>query len=536
MSWWLARSGPMNRIPFNTFIAVAVLGMTCDVIAESAAAVTQYADLIRPDANSSDAFGECTVTDGMRIAVGVPRRNEVLVFNAVSGARLGTISADTAEVHENALFGAALAFSGDTLIVGAPQDNEENGSRPGGDLAEGSVFFYDLGMLTADTNLPAFREIKPGDQEGSDPNGLWFGYALAANETHVVVGAPNFNAVFGGPHTGAAFLYRVDTGAFERSFHPDDADAGDDRSGTCVAIGSDHIVIGCPGYDLPGDGRPPSNVGRVLVYRIADGSLVRAWVNPEPASRDAFGEDLAFAGTKVIVGAPGKDDADSGEDVGAAFTYDIDSDENLSIFTPSGMDEEHKDANVGTSVAILGDTGYAAAPGWEGDGITNGGTIFAIDLNSGECTGRYRIDPSVRGAYLGGDNSNTISTNFGQDLPIGGKLAAGGTVLAAGAPKVTLGSRSDAGAAYLFSLTETVSEVFHITKIELDRANVHLHWASSSAGTFDIESSMDLKNWAPVNRHTDLSLAVGPQTRQLNGLGPKRDQRRAFFRLKRVDP
>ena len=173
--------------------------------------------------------------------------------------------------HERTMrFGAAVAMSGGTAIVGAPHDPD---AAPAG----GSVFVYVRGPKRWR------REARLGP---ADPHaGAAFGTSVAFDGTLAVAGAPSGGAVYVFRRANAGWhqltTIRAPGGALD--------------FGRAVAVGDGLIVVGA----------------RRAVYVYAGSE--RAWalgaeIAPRAAS-DGFGSAVALAGRTLVVGDP---EADTG--------------------------------------------------------------------------------------------------------------------------------------------------------------------------------------------------------------------------------
>ena len=134
-------------------------------------------------------------------------------------------------------FGLSVAASGDTVVVGARDDNGvQSGSayvfvKPGGGWA---------GPLTEDAKLTA------SDGAINDK----FGFSVAVSGDTVVVGARDDNAPLS--RTGSAYVFVKPGGGWAGPLTEDakltaSDGAGDDRFGVSVAVSDDTVVVGAGG-------------------------------------------------------------------------------------------------------------------------------------------------------------------------------------------------------------------------------------------------------------------------------------------------
>jgi hypothetical protein len=272
----------------------------------------------------------------------------VKVYDSSTGALRLTISnPNQTEGIKNGTFGAVLALSGNYLAVaesgiadvtpgtiyifdlaaeapGAPKWQIENtatslafhGNRlVAGDKAfggRGKAYIYDLTSAQPTRYLHAF--------ELSDPALSEFGFSVALEGVHVVVGAPA--ATVEGITAGQAFIYDISgpnpTAPVLTFSNPSPALA--DRFGASVAIAGGRAVIGTRSDDT---GAP--NAGSAYVYNLsAEAPSIPSLIlnNPAPIANRRFGAKLALHGATLIVGA---DDETGSIPGGIAYAYDLSS-------------------------------------------------------------------------------------------------------------------------------------------------------------------------------------------------------------------
>jgi len=190
-------------------------------------------------------------------------------------------------------FGFSIATIGSEVVVGVPLA----GARDLG-LA------YLLDGLTGAPRVTLEKAIPVA--------GDFFGAAVAADGNEVLVGAPLDSS--SAPNAGAAYLFRRNTAALERTFQSP-APAPGAFFGAAVALAGPRVVIGAPSAA----GRA-SAAGVVHVFERASGNLIATIQSPTPEPGDQFGSAVAAAGETVLVGAPGVHTV--ALDTGAAYLFD----------------------------------------------------------------------------------------------------------------------------------------------------------------------------------------------------------------------
>ena len=137
-------------------------------------------------------------------------------------------------------FGLSVAISGDTTIVGAPQD-DDNG------LVSGSAYLFDI---SDPANPKQVFKLLPNDGAAVDI----FGFS---------VGISGDTAIVGAFQKGSAYLFDTTTGKQTFKLLPNDGEPND-QFGNSVAISGDTAVVGAP------DAFPETNPGSAYLFDIAD--------------------------------------------------------------------------------------------------------------------------------------------------------------------------------------------------------------------------------------------------------------------------
>ena len=312
-------------------------------------------------------------------------------------------------------YGASTAISGETALVGAPNDQ-----------GTGSVTVYTLGGDGTASQQATLTAPSAGEHE--------FGASVATDGATIVVGSP------GSPVKQAVDLYDAATYALLVQILGPDAGG----FGSAVAISGDWLAVGAPGG------------GIVYLYLRSDG----VWdVNPYQSligiPGSSFGSALAMDGVLLVIGAP---DETNPEDVSAGAAH---------LFTLVSGGEG------GTlSWEETGDVLYdPAAVGGEGFGSAvaiNGTTIAVGAPNPGEGGGPGRVliftDPLGEGAaapqVINGAAGDSL---FGQSLALGDSaLAIGyvqadsaGAVALYGLPAIATGDLAPAAGGFSYLGTQT---------------------------------------------------------------------------------
>lgn len=190
-----------------------------------------------PGAAAGDQYGAALAISGTTMIVGAPY-NDVLASNAgiVYFVTLNPLASTQHAADAGAAddwFGASVAIDGDVALVGSPGNGAKAGS---------AVVLRSIGGLWAEEALAAPSSGSVNDQ---------FGAAVAISAPYALVGAPlNDDAA---ADAGAAFVYLFDGSAWveEARLLGSDVGAGD-RFGFAVGMDGELIGIGAYLHDLAG--------------------------------------------------------------------------------------------------------------------------------------------------------------------------------------------------------------------------------------------------------------------------------------------
>jgi hypothetical protein len=251
-------------------------------------------------------------------------------------------------------FGAAVAVSGDTVVVGAP--------------LVGAAYVY------SPDGSGGHDEIKltPSDV----PTGQDFGRSVDVSGRTIVVGDPFDSDA--GSQSGAAYVFTPDgSGGYDRVKLTVSDGAANDRFGRSVAVSGETIVVGAPG-----DGEPAFGSGSVYVF-IPDGVggyRETKLTAPDAESDDNFGEAVATWGDTIVVGSPGDDD--NGDSSGSVYRFAADRFGVFHAIELAASDGAAGDL-FGGSVAISGTTIVVGASGDDGPGDQSGSAYVFSAVRSG---------------------------------------------------------------------------------------------------------------------------------------------------------
>jgi hypothetical protein len=295
-------------------------------------------------------------------------------------------------------------MDGDTIVIGAPWDNNVNG----GDA--GSVYVFDR-----------------------DPNGAWvqtqkliasdgqanaeFGFAIDFSRDFIAVGAW-VQWVGSIPYVGKAYVFERNP---ENGFWTETAQLLPPEIHSLQNFGRSIAVDGQTGIAIvgaEGDRTAGTSTGAAYVYE-KDGGRTWVWVQtlrpPMPGNSQQFGGAVAVQGDAAVVAAYGDDE--QATNAGAAYLFIRESDgvwRQHAKFTAS--DGQYYD-QFGYSVALDGSWAVIGAP-YDDDNGTDSGSAYIFRVGpdwSGngvpdicECPGDIDYDQSI-----GLSDLSAVLTNFG---------------------------------------------------------------------------------------------------------------------------
>lgn len=429
---------------------------------------------------AEDQFGSSVALSGDLLAVGVPfesgvdpqdpeggnlsQSGAVYVFRRESTVWVQDAYLKASNPDELDRFGASVALSGDTLIVGAPGESSADAANPQSDDAIDSGAAYVF--RRSDTGWQEEAYLKAENLGASD----LFGTSVAIDGDTVAVGATGESSTSaslpadnGARNSGAVYVFQRTGTTWQSQAYLKAAvlDSGD-AFGTSLALHGDTLAAGAPLEDSANPADPVSDAalssGAVYVFqRTGTAWQQQAYLKASNlAASDFFGTSVALHDAFLAVGAPGEDsrDANNGSDntasnSGAVYVFQSTATDwaQKSYLKPSNIDEE--DA-FGTSVALHGPVLAVGATGEDSgdprnpdnDAASGSGAVYV-----------YLADGAtwLQQAYLKSEIIDA-SDAFGASVAVSeGVLAAGATGESSGvkvSPHDNSAQRS--GAVYLF--------------------------------------------------------------------------------------
>lgn len=333
-------------------------------------------------------------------------------------------------------FGTSVAVHGDTVIVGAPNLNGEpdHGSRYAG---AAYIFVRRAGGWVQEARL--ISAVSP--QRG------FFGSSVAVHHDTAVIGAPHQSA--GASDSGGAFVFVRNGETWSRQAVLKPANSGfTDLFGSSVAIDGDTLVVGAIGE---GSGRPGEVVeegdpryafsGAAYVYvREGDRWIERTMLKANPPVGNAqLGSSVAVSGDTVLAGARGEPGR-FGASGGAAYVFTRGANGEWSQQTRLGSPTPEQMAYFGHSVSLEGDLAVVGSPEDESKGAA-----YVYRRAGGEWNKVQRLQPFNPGLNLGFGVSVAVSRGR---ILVGASMEDSGAI---GVDEMPDTGARDSGAAYLFT-------------------------------------------------------------------------------------
>lgn len=282
----------------------------------SAGGWTEVAKLLPSDGAAKDWFGAASAISGDTVAVGADYHDHfalqsgaVYLFEPDASGRWRQVAEllpgplDT--TSGSSLFGASLAMSGDTLVVGASHDDDQaNGS--------GAAYVYER---DPDGAWVEVAKLLPSDGGAFDS----FGRTVAVSGETVVVGSPSHDDP--ALAAGAAYVFeRSSAGSWIEvaRLQPSDSEAHQSFGGS-VALAGDRLVVGA--YN---DDQSDRDAGAAYLF-VRDPSgrwnEVVKFLASDGLADDALGLSVAFLGDLILAGAYKNDDL--GMDSGSVYFFSL---------------------------------------------------------------------------------------------------------------------------------------------------------------------------------------------------------------------
>ncbi len=344
----------------------------------------QVAKLTASDAAADDEFGYSVAVDGDTIVVGAYQDDDngsssgsAYVFtksggvwgkDPVSGTdRVETAKLTASDAVADDRFGYSVAVDGDTIVVGAYQD-DDNGSSSGS-----AYVFTKSGGVWGKDPVSGTDRVETAKLTASDAAGFdYFGFSVAVDGDAIVVGARGASIT-----NGAAYVFsKPDTDWASSNtaarLTASDGAAGD-QFGAAVAVYEDTVVVGASRRDR--------ETGSAYVFSRpntgwADSNTAAGLTASDGAVGDYFGFSVAVDGKTIVVGA--YQDNDNGLQSGSAYVFSKPASGGWATATGTAKltaSDGAANDEFGNSVAVDGESVMVGAPGGG-----NSGSIYVLAI------------------------------------------------------------------------------------------------------------------------------------------------------------
>jgi hypothetical protein len=313
-------------------------------------------------------------------------------------------------------FGRSVSISGDTIVVGALQDD-----NPGGADAGAAYVF-----VRAGTTWSQQQKITAPDGAADDQ----FGFLVSVSGDTLAAGS-HLDDTPAGVDAGSAYVFtRSGTiWSLQQKLTPPDGLA-DDRFGFPVALSGDTLVAGSYRNDTAGG--VDAGSAYVFVRAGSTWALQQKITAPDGAADDQFGRWVAVSGDTAVVGAILDDNA-NGPDAGSAYVF-VRAGTTWSLQQKLTAPDGGALDQFGRSVAVSGDTAVIGA--------------YLDDHASGLDAGSAYV--FVRGGATWTPQWKLLAADGAASDLFGRAVSSSGDTVVAGAEWSNTPAGSDAGSAYVF--------------------------------------------------------------------------------------
>ena len=277
------------------------------IFTRSGSTWTQQQKIQASDLEQNDYFGERVDISGDTVIVGAKLEDTggtsagsayIFTRSGSTWTQQQKIQASDAEASDQ--FGNSVAIDGDTVIVGAYQEDT-------GATDAGAAYIF----TRSGSTWTQQAKIQSSDIEASD----WFAEAADISGDTVIVGARLEDA--GGTSAGAAYIFTRSgsTWTQQAKIQSSDIEASD-QFGYSVAIDGDTVIVGALR-----ESTGASQAGAAYVFTRSGSTWTQqAKIQASDAeANDQFAEAVDISGNTVIVGAYQEDTGAT--DAGAAYIF-----------------------------------------------------------------------------------------------------------------------------------------------------------------------------------------------------------------------
>ncbi|HYA58417.1 MAG TPA: hypothetical protein VEH57_08185 [Thermoplasmata archaeon] len=362
----------------------------------------------------SGRFGAAVAQWGTTIVVGAPNENSsgllqaghAYVFNQIP------LQVTSPNAASGGQLGASVAVGGGTMVIGAPYE-----STAGVGFADGGNTY--VVPVDPAPGLPVITLSIPDPGSGAE-----FGYSVAADGNHIVVGAPGAN-VGGTMHQGRVYVFNDSPLALYREWTTP-APSANAYFGFSVALSGNLVAIGAPYATVGAD----TSAGQAFVYNIATGALVTTVESGYVQTSGFFGNSVSINGGQILVGAPGESIGGKAN-AGGAYLNSSSTGASIAQFVSPNV---QAGGNFGFSVSLGGNSAVIGAPFETVGGHVSAGRVYVFSAST------YALQFTL------------ISSQLAPNEFFGWSVSTNGGTVVVGAPEDESVGFYDAGAIYVFNV------------------------------------------------------------------------------------
>ena len=315
--------------------------------------------LTASDAAAFDEFGISVAISGDTAVIGAhlegPSFSEsgaAYVFVRSGGVWSEQQKLTASDTAPGDTFGISVAISGDTVVVGADQDDSLTGS---------AYVFVRSGATWSEQQKLTTSDAATTDQ---------FGHSVAISGETAVIGADLNDDVVSNSGSAYVFIRSGTTWSEQQKLTAGDAASGD-RFGWAVAISGDTAAVGAIGNS---DAGVNSGSAYIFVRSGVTWTEQQKLTASDAAASDRFSWSVAVSGDTAVIGA--SEDDDLGAQSGSAYVFarsGVTWSEETKLTASDGAASD----KFGKSVAISGATAVIGASTHD-DGSANSGAAYVF--------------------------------------------------------------------------------------------------------------------------------------------------------------
>jgi hypothetical protein len=426
--------------------------------------------------------------DGVRITLAIDGRGARYPLMVDPIAQQAYLKASNVGTGDN--FGTSVAISGDTVVVGAPQEDSNatgvNGNQSDNSATDSGAAYV---FVRSGTTWTQQAYLKASNTDAGDS----FGQSVAISGNTIIIGAQaedsNATGINGtqtsntASNSGAAYVFvRSGSNWTQEAYLKASNTEVEDLFGYSVALSGDTVVVGAPGEDSSATGINGSQINNSAVDSGAAYVFVRNGTNwtqqaylkaSNAEAVDIFGVAVAISGETIVAGAFLEDSSATGVN-GDQTNNSVSNSGAAYVFVRSGSNWTQqaylKASNTGTddqfgfTVGISGNKLVVGAPnddsnagGVNGDqtnnSVSNSGAAYVFVRNGNN----WIQQAYLKASHPGIDDSFGYSVAIASDTVIAGAVAEDSNATGVGGDPFN-DNASNSGAAYLFAALPAVAD------------------------------------------------------------------------------